>query len=374
MNLMRTNPAPALRYRARETAALTLIEVIGVLAVLAILAGMVLTALTKQTDKLVSDQESATLRAFGDGLQRAILRRSYIPGPAQSDWSSTIGNEVALDVTEVLNNARHQVRQFVIDPNFLIAGNPPPYQQTNTGCGTLPQNARCMILSSLGAALPNDLEDAIKKNTGDFNNIWNTLDGQVPPLGTVSFQGWPGKGEDLKIQRIDISSLFVHLVLSYAASTTPAYYSINGGINTTSLQGQPPFDSYFLKNSVLGLYSTNVNNLDSQQILVQDASFVYYRDGWRSTAAQNPPITPPFFIGAFDPGALAASFLATPGISAQTQLANFTNFMAFTNYMAAYSTWAANGSFTNSVAYDAALDALNILSIGLPLGLGGLGL
>lgn len=348
MRILKTTPSVAVRQGTWQAAAFTLIEVVGVLAVLAILAGVVLTSLTKQTDKLVSDQESATLRAFSDAVQRAILRRSYIPGP--TDWATTIGNEVALDVSEVVTNSRHQMRQFVIDPNFLIAGNPPPYQQTNTGCGTLPQSARFMILSSLGSALPNNLEDTIKKNPGDFLAIWNTDDGQIP-LGTVSFQGWSGMGEDLKIQRIDISGLFVHLVLSYAASTTLSYYSINSAINNNAPNAW--LDSYFLQNSVLGLYSTNNNNLDSQQILVQNTSFVYFRDGWRSTAAQTPPITTPFFIGAFDPGALAASFL-TLSPSTQTQLTNFTDYMNW------YSQWAASG-FNDDTLYNNASNAYSLM-------------
>jgi type II secretory pathway pseudopilin PulG len=332
---MRTRRSLLARRAVRKDEGLTLIEIVGVLAVIAILACFVLTALTKQTDKAVADQESATLRAFGDALQRAVLRRSYIPG--SSDWATTIGAEVALDATEVVNNVRHQRRHFIIDPQASIAA---PYRQDNNGSTTPPQNLRFIILSSLGPAFPSTLQDGNSINPGDFNTIWNWTDGSPPPQ--TSLQGWQGTGDDLKVQRIDISGLLVHLVLAYTASTTRAFYSINA-VDTNSLGSTTWVDSYFLQNSVLGLYSTNSNNLDSQQILVHDTSFVYYHDAWRATAADNTFAIKPFFIGPVDPSALAASFLASgSGLTAQIQLANFTA------YMNAYINWA-NSGFKDSL-------------------------
>jgi prepilin-type N-terminal cleavage/methylation domain-containing protein len=337
----------------RQDKGLTLIEIVGVLAVIAILACFVLTALTKQTDKAVADQESATLRAFGDALQRAILRRSYIPG--SSDWATTIGAEVAMDATEVTNNVRHQQRHFIIDPSASIS---PPYTNTYAGSGSPapPQNLRFIILSTLGPAFPNTLQDGNSISPGDFNTIWNWADGSPPPQ--TSLQGWPGTGDDLKVQRTDVSGLFVHLMLCWTASTTNAFYSINGVENANSLTNDTStwVDSYFLQNSVLGLYTTNSNNLDSQQILVRDTSFVYFQDAWRATAAESTFAIKPFFIGYVDPSALAASFSAS-NPTAQTQLTNFIN------YMNAYMTWA-SANFKDSL-YPSVTDAYSVMSSGL---------
>jgi prepilin-type N-terminal cleavage/methylation domain-containing protein len=346
---MKTKPSASSRRGAAADQGLTLIEMIGVLAVIGILAGVVLTALTKQTDKVVADQESALLKAFGDGFQRAVLRRSLIPGPfpGPTNWASTIATEIAFDVSEVTTNSRHQQRHFI----FANAGaNNPPYRQDYTG---LPANLplRFMILSSLGAGFPIALQDG-PINPTDFSNTWNTADGTVPSM--LLSLGWPGTGDDLKVQRIDLSGVVVHLLLSYAASTSPAYYSING-VQTPNPLPNGTSDLYFLQNSVLGLYASNSVNLDSQQILVRDTSFVYYEDAWRATAAETPIPIQPYFIGTLDPAAVAAAFLATNSLALPV-------FESFTNYMNAYNAWAAQNFSTSDPTYSNVLGAYNMVS------------
>src|SRR5207245_1609726 len=50
--------------------AFSLIELIGVLAVIAILAAVLAPALIRQMDRIAGDQESASLKSFGDALQQ----------------------------------------------------------------------------------------------------------------------------------------------------------------------------------------------------------------------------------------------------------------------------------------------------------------
>src|SRR6266542_2765424 len=69
---------PLLRRPASERA-FSLIEMIGVLAVIAILAAVLVPALIRQMDKIAGDQESASLKSFGDALLQSILRNRVIP-------------------------------------------------------------------------------------------------------------------------------------------------------------------------------------------------------------------------------------------------------------------------------------------------------
>src|SRR4030095_12286445 len=99
-----------------------------------------------------------------------------------------------------------------------------------------------------------------------------------------ALQGWPDC-YDLKIQRLNLSPLFVHLILTTNVSES-AYYSIDPPSTTNKVQNLGA-DGYFIKNSVLYLYqnSTNVypKPVDSQQILTRDTSFVYDQNVWRSS-------------------------------------------------------------------------------------------
>src|SRR5204863_10008073 len=162
------------------------------------------------------DQESAALKSFGDALQQSIVRNRYIPSDA--DWASTVATELGVDLAAVTANPRRQSRFFLIDPNLSIAGAGLPYRQTNTGSVNLPSSPRVMILSSIGRTLPLGVGNGVA-TADDFTNIWNSADGTVPPAPV--FAGWTGVGDDLKVQRADLSPLFVRLRLSWVASSHP---------------------------------------------------------------------------------------------------------------------------------------------------------
>jgi len=309
---------------------LTLIEVVGVLAVMCVFATLVLPVLTKQVDKAVSDQESATLRSFGDAYQRVVLRKGYIPGPTGSDWVTNIAAEVGLDTSEVVTNTRHNARYFIVDPSFWSAGNSAlPYAQTVNGTNR-PVSPRVMLLSSLGVSIPTTPAPT------DFSNLWNTADGSVP--ANLAALGWP-KGEDLKIGRIDLSPLFIHLVLASTSSTSNAYYSINGNLNPNYLtQGSGWLDAYFLQNSVLGLYADPQTNLDSRQILIHDSSFSFYVNSWRGRPSGNGNGDGPTFVGGFDVSLVVDAFLGGAPNPPQAQV-----LAGFSSYLSNYNQWAGLG-------------------------------
>jgi type II secretory pathway pseudopilin PulG len=324
---------------------MTLIEVIAVLAILAISAAVVLPMLIKDLDKAASDQEVATLQSFADAFQRRIDRYGYIPGP--TEWTTNISMELGIAPSDVNANTRHLTRYLLFDPNFATALTI-PYTQTSSGAGTAPTGARLMILSSLGKALPT-MSSGIPANAADFSNIWNTASGTVP--SATVFNNWGGSGDDLKIQRINLSSLFAHVMLSYYASVNNAWYSIGAGapIAVNNL------DAYFLKGSVLNLFTNSPALLNSQLIINDDTSCWYYQDAWRGLlpGTTGVPGSSANLPGAFDFSSIVNGFLnATPTSlgAGQQQLV----VQDFINYMNAYTNWAGSG-FTDQTNYNSAV-------------------
>ena len=333
---------------------MTLIEVIGVLAVIAILAAVVLPALIREIDKAVADQETANLQAFGNALQRNILRNGYIPGAA--DWLTNVATELGMAVSDVATNIRNRPRFFLIDPGLQVGTNygSLPYLQKTAG-SLPPAGVRVMVLSSLGVPFPAGMSSGIP-TAGDFSNIWNTADGLVPS-GVSALSGWGGTGADLKIQRVNLSQLFIHLILTSYASTNTAYYSINGTLNPSTLSSSNWLDRYFLQNSVLGLYSASTNAVDSQQILTSDSSFVYYQNGWRATLESSTgAASSTNLVGNFDFSAIVNGFLVAPASpGGPTQQTIVADFIAYLN---AYTAWAGS-NFSDSGLYNTAMSAFN---------------
>ncbi len=338
----------------RNQAAMTLIEVIGVLAVLAILSAGLLPALIRQLDKAVADQENAALKSFGDALQRSILRNRYIPGP--DDWASAIATELGVNVSTVSTNARSRQRWFIIDPNLQIGANGAglPYSQANrisrgssltnlTGQVVAPASPRVMILSSLGPAFPVSMLNGVLPNVADFGLLWNTADGTLP-AGVSALSGWRGTGEELKIQRLNLSPLFVDLVLGSYGSGNSGYFAIDGSV--IGIAPTNTFEGYFLQNSVLALYTgSSSNTLDSQQILVRDCSFVFESGIWKSS------IVGGLMPGGMDVGGVVSQFLAAPGnTNAANSVSNAQQIavaQSMLSYMSNYGVWAA-GNFTDN--------------------------
>ena len=326
--------------------AMTLIEIIGVLAVLAILAAIILPALIKQTDKAVADQETARLQSFGDALQRNILRNRRIPGPAGLDWATNIAAEVGLDISSVTNNVRRQPRVFLVDTTGF-GSLTLPYFQDNSGTA-LPPNPRLMIVSSLGKAMPTNLVSG-GLSSGDFSNLWSAASGTVPTSG--AWAGWKGNPNDITVQRVSLSPLFVNLWLSTYNSSWDCYYSIDSNAMSPPIGGWT--NSCFLQNSVLNLYFTNVTvanglTLDSQQILIADGSFVFYGNEWRRSIGTNALVastggsstgTGTNLLGSYNYSSLINGFLsANPTLLTRSQQTNVVT--SFIDYMNAYDTWA----------------------------------
>src|SRR6185369_5109463 len=170
---------------------------------------------------------------------------------------------------------------------------------------------------------------------------------------SFTWTGWPNC-EDLKVQRINLSSLFVRLILTTNISES-GYYSINTtstNYNVPTSQGK---DGYFIQNTVLYLY-VGRTNLDTQQLLTRDTSFVYEQNVWRSSLTGGS-----FLAGSLDLGSVVDKYLDAPENTnaANTTVTNSVRWTGIsqqsvvvsnmTAYMQAYTNWAAAGFPNNSL-------------------------
>src|SRR6185503_16021338 len=110
---------------------------------------------------------------------------------------------LGVDLVTVTTNPRRQSRIFYIDPAWQIgsSGAGQPYTQTDAGSVNLPVNPRVLILSSIGLPFPVSIVNGVP-SVDDFTNIWNAADGTVP---AAALAGWSGSGDDLKVQRVNLS-------------------------------------------------------------------------------------------------------------------------------------------------------------------------
>jgi type II secretory pathway pseudopilin PulG len=359
-----------------------MIETVGVLAIIAILATVIFSATVRHLDFAASNLESTNLVSFANALQTSAMRYRYIPGPipgptGSTNWVQMIATELGMNPAMVSTNARNSRRVLLTDPNNTIAL---PYAQTNTGTGSiLPPTARLLILSTLGPPFPASLADG---PTGDFNTIWTTPDGTLPAVSASNpLYSWRGKGDDLKVQRLDLSGLFVHLVLwNYVAANHLGLYQI--GQLTPSVVPLAGVNSFFLKSTILSLlYDRNsmggqfVDQVD--QILNRDAEFFYIPPVWRGTldlglglGQGTTNITESSMLAGAFAGTIAA-FTASPATNSRALSGATPSKVAsaITTFMNGYMTYATNQSsyLTAYGGQSAMFRAMTNLAYGLPI-------
>ena len=208
------------------------------------------------------------------------------------------------------------------------------------GTPALPANARMMLVSSLGKNLP--IASGMP-SASDFAALWDVSPGTVPSSG--AWAGWTGDPEDVKIHRVNLSPLFVKLVLTTYLSATNGQYTIDSS-PMNSVPYTNGFAAYFLKGTGLRLYCGSPDStLNSSQILNEDSSFVYEGGAWKNFL-QGRVISSLGNVG----GIVAAFLSATPNTNAQYALTNYQQILVartFTQYMSNYNVWA-EGNFANN--------------------------
>jgi len=338
------------RDRRQIQNAFSLIEIIGVLAVVAILALILAPVLIRQMDRIAGERESANLKSIGDALVQSIMRNRYIPYDV--DWATNAAKELGVNFSDVKTNGRKQTRFFLIDPLFQVGANNSglPYGQTNWVSGSVvmtngvvipPINPRLLILSSIGQPLTNLTS---YPSASDFGAIWDWNDASTtPPTNATILSGFR-RGEDLKVQRVNLSALFVRLSLTDSDGVSPRYSIDSTNWATASVVNfNVGTDGFFLKGSVLSLYNEgNPGPIDSRQVLLYNNSFVYNQHRWR------PNIIGSQTIGGLDIVGVVDKFLKAfpnknPNVPNGTdqQRVIVTNMLA---YIQSYTNWAFVGN------------------------------
>jgi hypothetical protein len=358
-----------------------MVEMLGVLTVLAILATIIIAATPRQLDLVAANVESTNLVRYATALQSSIFRTRVIP--SSNNLAQAIANEMGMDVKDVNVNSRNMPRAFIYDPSLTIGAasvGGQGYTQTILGGGVPalvtgalwvtnpPTNPRLMILSTLGTAgLPSGVTNGI--SAADFATLWGWADGSVPTNGPWS--GWAGQGEDVKIQRVNLSPLFVHLVLynyNYPSTNRGQYAIDRLATNQIPSNGAFPntnrVDNYFLKGTLLGLFkSTNLNStLDAEQILNRDTSFAYVQNVWHSSLNLGAGVGSASARNGNAIWETAALFTGSPYSTTSLNSANVAggpNHVTppdvvndIQNFMLAYLNWSTNGfpaAFSNNV-------------------------
>ena len=339
------------------TRAWTLIATIGVLAVIAILSAVLFPALLRQIDQAVADQETANLRSFADAFQQYVLTSRVIPD--QTTWYSAVASKLGFGANDVLYNPRQQSHQqsrvFLVEQMTAPGSYALPYTQTtNVGGAVSPALfPRLMIVSSLGRALPTLVSNGVF-NANYFADLWNARDSTLP--SDAAWTNWNGNPADVLVQRINLTPLFVHLLLGRYNSSVDGYYTVDGVDGTTGPTLVTNVDGYFLQGTVLTLYKNGaVTGMDTKQILTTDTSFVFEQGIWRGNitgaSAGN---------GAANVGDLVQQFLeATPNTNTAPNwsLSNQNTQQVLVvkdmlNFMSNYNVWAYQYSFTNTAFND----------------------
>lgn len=81
-----------------------------------------------------------------------------------------------------------------------------------------PQNARMVLISSLGDPWPVAGATNVSLTGEQFDALWNGRAGSVPEI-----LQWDGAGEDLILGRLDLREQFVPVVLTRSAGEAPAF-------------------------------------------------------------------------------------------------------------------------------------------------------
>jgi prepilin-type N-terminal cleavage/methylation domain-containing protein len=273
----------SVRSRVRRQG-FSLIEMIGVLAIIVVVAAMLAPAFIKRIDQAARTKETADLNAIAESYTQYILRSKSIP--SDTSWAVAIASQMALPTTAIATNARRYARAFLIDPDLRIGGALLPYPQTTNGAATKPVSPRLIIISSLDRALP--LSSGLQF-PADFTNIWNAAEGTIP--AAPAFNGWKGKGEDLRIKKLNLEPLFHQLILiNHDTTATPKFDIDNSGILGVTTNGAG-WNSYYLDGTVLGLRN-GTGVVQTRYLMKRSISFVFDAGSWHGGIRGGQPVNP----------------------------------------------------------------------------------
>ena len=259
----------------RAAGGFSLIEMLGVLAIIALLAAMLIPTLIKRIDRAAWTREVSDLNETSNALTLQILRNKSIPN--ETTWATAVADWLSVPVSKITTTPRQLDRVFLIDPSGWL-NTALPFTQTTNGITAPPTSSRMMVLSTIARPLTSVITSG-KPPAATFNDIWDAAQGTKPS----TLATWPGKGEDLLIQRVNLEPLFHRVILLNHDPHFVGRFSIDGNpangmpLQTNSVGG---FSRYYLDGSIIGLHDTN-GVVQTRYLLKRDISFVFDYGNWR---------------------------------------------------------------------------------------------
>ena len=208
--------------RIRSAAGFTLIEMIGALAIVVILTAAVTPVAVRRVDIAARMKEYNDLSAISNAVIMQVIRSNNIPGTGGAAWAGAVANWL-IDRSPMSRPLPENSSGFTsVDPN--ITPTLPYTQSGNSGLAAAPANACVMVVSSIARTnVP---------PTINFNETWNWNNVLSPTAKPASWSTFPGNGDDVCIQRINLGQMFYQLVLvnrdQSGIGATNAPFTING--------------------------------------------------------------------------------------------------------------------------------------------------
>ncbi len=261
-----------------------MIELIGALAVIAILSALAAPAIVHSIQENRRRGEVEMMARIGEALQRVVVLYETVPATNAASWASLVASELSLPEDSVSTNGAAQPRLLVYDPALRIGGHTPgtlPFNQREGGATNLVA-PRLVILSSVAEGYP-----AVDFTTAaGFSNLWNRAEHNVP-------SGWPAgyaaRGDDIVVQRVDLSGLFHEVVLNNADRYAEAPYSVltnnltSVGCSNIVAATNRPLSTLLIHGTPLRLYEAS-GRPQVVTVINGNASFVFESGRWSRTA------------------------------------------------------------------------------------------
>ena len=241
-------------------AGFSLLEMIAVMAIASILAGALAPGIIRTLNDANSVAETNSLTAIADAFTDYVLETKRIPSSNPNVWGSALAEVASVSPTNIVKNQRGYTRAIYFDPRFFTnsESNFTGFTQS-LGLNEKPVSPRLFIASDLSS----DLSTAQLTST-QFDAIWN----QSNDASIVA-------GKTIKIERINLGSIFHHVLFTNEHANSVAFSLENGVIGVIppkigATDGQQ--NKYIIAATQLRLYVAPHPSGDLQKSLLVNAS------------------------------------------------------------------------------------------------------
>ncbi len=256
-------------FNIKKQKAFSLMELIAVMAIMAIMAGTLAPSIFNQIKRAKADAEIQNLKTIMQSLSLYIQDKKVIPTSSTISWTQAIATVSNISIQKIEFNDNDFRRRLIFDPQFLTNVDSSFSGVTqNQGLAVEPVSPRVMIISNLTANVA-----SVANNSSVFNDIW-----QQNTSALIK------ESADIKIERINLKSIFHRIVLSNANSTQASYQLESGSVISVPAAsgGDGIIIRWVIDQSKISLYSAPVSGtsvLQQTSILQSDWTSRYQTNG-----------------------------------------------------------------------------------------------